>query len=578
MPSKRLQFDRYVLDLDRGALLRDGEEIALRPKTFAVLQYLIENRGRLVSKEELFGAVWPNLVVTDDALVQCVGELRRALGDDGARLIRTIPRRGYRFEPDALDAAALGEPCVATDYAAAPPAQSKPANANALIRRALASFSIVGGLAAAAVWSGIATDWKFAGGRLEPTVAAKSAKAATKVAIAILPFSNRGEDSNREYFVDGLTQDVISALGRFSELTVMSWNAVQPYKESPASPADIASKLAVQYQVEGTVSPAGDRVRVDAQLVDAGGRVLWSGRFDEAFTDLFALQDKITVQIAGALALRVSEFERHRVLAKPVDSLHAYDYVLRARPALQRPTRAANVEARALLRRALEIDPDFAPAHAALAEHYLVAVSMGWAESPSEFLRRSEDLANKALLLDPSQARAQVTLGRIYIFYHRYDEAKAALERALAKNPNDAHALAGRGNLQMWLGETDAAIQTLELALQIDPELNAIDRFALSLAYYLKKRYDAAIEQAELNLRATENAHFSRIVLAAAYAQRDRPDDAARLTDVIRRTDPGFDPATFGDKLLNPADLERLREGIRKAGLFVEAPAATPPR
>jgi adenylate cyclase len=164
--------------------------------------------------------------------------------------------------------------------------------------------------------------------------------------------------------------------------------------------------------------------------------------------------------------------------------------------------------------------------------------------------------------------RAHIILGRIHIFYHRYEQAKAEMDRAIAINPNDAHGLAGRGNILMWLGQTDAAIQGLELAQRIDPGLNAMDRFALSLAYYLKRHYGAAVEQAERNLRAIEGAKFNRVVLAAAYAELNRSEDAARVVAVIHRTDPTFDPQEFGTKLSNPADLASLRDGLRKAGLY----------
>jgi tetratricopeptide (TPR) repeat protein len=192
---------------------------------------------------------------------------------------------------------------------------------------------------------------------------------------------------------------------------------------------------------------------------------------------------------------------------------------------------------------------------------------MGWAESPIEALGRAEEMANKALSLDDSEVRARVILGRIHIFYHRYDQAKSELDRAIAINPSDAHGLAGRGNILMWSGQTDAAIEALELAKRIDPELNAMDRFALSLAYYLKGRYDSAIEEAELNLRRTTSANFSRIVLAAAYAQQNHTADAARVATMIHRIDPTFDPQEFGTKFLNAGDLDHLRDGLRKAGL-----------
>jgi TolB-like protein/DNA-binding winged helix-turn-helix (wHTH) protein/cytochrome c-type biogenesis protein CcmH/NrfG len=567
--ATRLRFDRYVLDLDRGALLRDGYEIELRPKTFAVLRFLVENHGRLVSKDELFAAVWPNIAVTDDALVQSIGELRRALGDDdGLRLIKTIPRRGYRFECDVAPADAAERVSADAALVSAPAPAAVPAPKPGTHGRAFAAVGIGLLLVAGVLWAGVATERRFLGAAGHaPRPATASPDIGAKPAVAILPFANQGGDATREYFADGLTQDIINALGRFPELTVMSWNAVLPYRSRPANPGDIARGLAVRYQVEGSVLEAGGRVRVTAQLVDGDGRVLWSARFDEPLADLFALQDKITTQIAGALAIRVTEVEQRRVLAKPTQNLEAYDYVLRARPALQRPARAEIVNARALLQRAIALDPNYAAAYAGLAETYFAATSMGWSESPTETLSRAEEMANKALSLDESDVRARVILGRIHLFYHRYAQAQAEIDRAIAINPSDAHGLAGRGNIRMWLGQTDAAIEDLELARRIDPELNAMDRFALSLAYYLKGRYDAAIEEAKVNLRRTEGASFSRVLLAAAYAQHGEAEEAARVVAAIRRLDPTFDPQEFGSKFLKPADLDRLRDGLRKAGL-----------
>jgi len=579
--KNRLLVDRYILDLSRGCLLLDGTEIALRPKTFAVLRCLVENAGRLVSKDELFAAVWPDVAVTDDALVQSIGELRRGLGVDGPRLIKTIPRRGYRFESGVLLDTSSGVPSADADMGpdrsgdlARPPepvaAAGTPAdsigNTRAGSRIGLLVLSAVAVmLTAAMLWSGIRTGWTF--WTYPDRSTARTAESGGKPAIAILPFRNQSGDAAREYFADGLTQDIINALGRFSELTVMSWNAVSPYRGKPASPGEIARGLAVRYQVEGGVRQAGGRVRVSAQLVDSDGRVLWSASFDEAAADVFVMQDKITTQIAGALAIQVAQVERRLVFARPTESLEAYDYVLRARPALQRPARANNVEARVLLRQALRLDPHYAAAYAALAETYHIAASMGWAESPVESLDRAEEMANKALSLDETEVRSHIILGRIHIFHHRFERAMAEMDRAITINPNDANGLAGRGNALMWMGRTNDAIEALEAAQRIDPEMNAIDRFALSLAYYLNRRYDASIEQAELNLRGTAGANFSRNVLAAAYAQQNRPEDAARVAAMIRRLDPTFDPRTFGSKFLNPADFEHLRDGFRKAGL-----------
>ncbi|WP_244445133.1 tetratricopeptide repeat protein [Microvirga sp. BSC39] len=402
----------------------------------------------------------------------------------------------------------------------------------------------------------------------------QTAEIGAKPVLAVLPFVNQGGDAARDYFADGLTQDLISALGRFSTMTVMSWNAVAPYKAKPISPGEISRALGVRYQVEGSVHQTSDRVRVAAQLVDTDGRVLWSARFDEAFANVFALQDQITAQIAGALAIGMAEIEQRRVLAKPTDNLQAYDYVLRARPALQRPTRSNIVEARTLLRRAIELDPGYAAAYAALAETYLISTAMGWAQSPVAFLNQAEGLASRALDLNASEVRARIVLGRIHIFHQRYEQARAEMDRAVATNPNDADGLAGYGNILMWLGRTDAAIEALEQAQRISLELNALDRNALGLAYYLREQYQAAAEQAQINLREVLGAHFSYALLAASFAQQGRSEEAAGAAAALKRLDPMFDPQAFGSKLQNPSDLERLRDGLRKAGLYAPSSPA----
>jgi TolB-like protein/DNA-binding winged helix-turn-helix (wHTH) protein/Tfp pilus assembly protein PilF len=576
LPNMQARFGRYVLDFDRGSLLLEGSEIALRPKTFAVLRHLVENSGRLVPKEELFAAVWPNLAVTDDTLVQTVGELRRALADDGPLLIRTFPRRGYRFDAAVLRVAPAarneGTQSAATGIRAHVPTWRTMITGSR--RRLCIALALVVLLSAGAVWTGVRHEWRFLYSitGLDRSEEGR-ASVGSRPAIAILPILNQTDDSTREHLADGLTQDIITALGRFSALTVMSWNAVLPFKGRPTNPQEIARTLAVRYQVEGNVRYTTERVRVSLQLVNSDGRVLWSSNFDEALTDLFSLQDKIAAQIAGALAIRISQVEQQRVFAKPTESLEAYEYVLRARPALNRPERGNIAEARVLLRRAIQLDPNYAAAYSALAETYYIALSMGWAESPAAFLTRAGELANKSLRLSDSDVRARIILGRIHLFDQRYDQAKAELDRAIAVNPSNAHGIAAHGNIMMWLGKADAAIEALELAERIDPILNPFDRNALSMAYYLKGRYEAAIRQAELNIQQTGITHFSHAILAAASAQLNRFEDAKRAVSTIRRTDPTFDAKGFGSKFLNSEDLEHLREGLRRAGLY---PKVTP--
>src|SRR5919108_1156648 len=225
VPPARISFGRYVLDSARGCLLLDEREITLRPKTFAVLQYLAQHPGKLVSKDELFEAVWPGLIVTDDTLVQSIGELRRALGEEGGKLIVTVPRRGYRFDDTAV-----------------PPERRKSRGGQARSWRWI--YGLLVPLACALVFTAI---WLLTRRDApEPT-------SVTRPAIAVLPFLDQSDDASREYLADGITQDLINSLGRFSELTVMSWNAVASYKGAVAQPGEIARVLAVRYQVEGSV-------------------------------------------------------------------------------------------------------------------------------------------------------------------------------------------------------------------------------------------------------------------------------------------------------------------------------------
>ena len=350
--TRRLRFDGYVLDLDRLCLLLDGVEIALRPKTFAVLHFLAQNPTRLISKEELFAAVWPSLAITDDVLVQSIGELRRALGDNGARLIRTVPRRGYRFEPVVIaedlpaDGATGSPPRPAShDVIASSPEQASDGGPPSDPERNCPAARSIGsaiplvllGIVAAALSLVVAARWELRNVPA-PGLHAGTARPAQEArpVLAVLPLVDQGDDPAQGYVADGLTQDIINALGRFSAMTVISG------ERRAAQQGEARDAGTNRWESGGSTIwlrapwPKRDRVRVIAQLVDTRrGRVLWSARLDEALADVFALQDDIASRIAGALAIHVERVEQRRAFAKPTENLAAYDDVLRARAALQ---------------------------------------------------------------------------------------------------------------------------------------------------------------------------------------------------------------------------------------------------
>jgi len=404
----------------------------------------------------------------------------------------------------------------------------------------------------------LAAGWWLAPWTREPAEAA----AAT---IAVLPFSNQSGDPRREYFSDGVTEDIISALGRFSELRVMSHSAVQPYKAAQAPPEQIGRELGVRYLVRGSVRHGEGRVRVGVELSEAaGGALLWSERYDAEGREALEVQDRIARSIAGTLAVRLTRFELERAAAKRTENLEAYDLLLRARELASRYERAPNREARALLARALALEPRYAEAYAWLAEAELQRAIYGWTEAPEEAVRRAEEHARAALAIDEGEARAHAVLGGLYSLTGNYHASLAESERALALNPSDAVSHAMRGGVLLWLGRIEDSIRATETARRYQPRLTGNSVFNLSLAYHLSGRHrDAAalVESYGGGSRAELQA-----IRAAAYAALGEDEKARAAAADARRLDPFFDVGTFGERFSDPALAEKARAGMRKAG------------
>ncbi len=292
----------------------------------------------------------------------------------------------------------------------------------------------------------------------------------TRASVAVLPFINQSGDASQDYFSDGLTEDVIAALGRFPSLTVMSRSAVFPYKGRNIPPAEIGRELGVRYLVEGSVRRDGERIRINAQLSDAAkGELLWSKQYDGDLRDVFAVQDTITRSVGGALAVNLTRVEQQRALAKPTDDLDAYDLVLRGRERLWIDTRASNREARRLFERAIEMDPRYATAYAWLGRAYIEIAEAGWTEDPGEAVDRAFELARKALSLNPDDVEGLSVMGSAHTIRGEYDLALAASDRLLVINPSDADGMFGRLTVLLWLGRIDEAVATGEEAFRLNP-------------------------------------------------------------------------------------------------------------
>ena len=419
----------------------------------------------------------------------------------------------------------------------------------------------------AALWSALVAVIAVAAFVLFPRMERQAPQHAAS--IAVLPFANHSADPKREFFSDGLTEDIINALGRFSAIRVIAYNTVQAYKMRVAAPEQIMRELGVRYLVLGSVREAGGTLRINVELSDAAkGTLLWSERYDGPGREVFTMQDRIVGDIVGTLAVKLNAIEQQRAAMKPPESLEAYELVLRARELMRVVERAANREARALIAQAIKLSPNYAEAHAASAFAEFQRAVFGWVEDPAEALRRSEEAARRALTIDDpgANARARGILGNIHTVTGDYEAALADAERALQLNASDAVAHALRGGILLWTGKIEESIAASEAARRFDPRASPEGMFNLALAYYLAGRYRDAVQTA-VAVEPQARTVFLHAVHAAALAQLGDAEGARRAADEVRRGSPFFDVTNFGQRLLNPAHREKTVEGLVKAGL-----------
>src|SRR5438132_8631717 len=295
---------------------------------------------------------------------------------------------------------------------------------------------------------------------------------AARASIAVLPLEALGAEGGSDYFADGLTEDIISALARFPELSVMSLGAVFAYKGKHSPPMEVGRDLQVGYVVEGFIRRSPERIRVSVSLTDTiRSAVLWSEKYDAEPKDIFAVQDQITRRISGTLALRVTSLELARSAAKPPSNLEAYDLVLRGRALLSRLTRSANAQARDLFERAIALDPNYAPAYVGLGQVDMRASNQGWTQDPPEALARAEKLAQKAIALDDLNSGAHALLGDVAVHFGDYDRALEELQRAIDLNGSDAESYGHLVAVLVYRGDTAGAIAAGELLALFQPQV-----------------------------------------------------------------------------------------------------------
>jgi len=389
----------------------------------------------------------------------------------------------------------------------------------------------------------------------------------------VLPFTNMSADPEQEYFSDGITEDLTTALAGTPLLFVISRNSAFTYKGKAVKVEDVGRELGVRYVLEGSVRKAGDRVRITAQLIDAitGGH-LWSRRYDRDLSDIFALQSEIAEEILVAVGVEIGAAEAQRLARKPTESLTAVDAMWKGSYHLNRLTRKDNEEAVLLFERAIELDPSFAIAHAFLGTAYGVRRAAGWS-SDANLLDRAEELGRRAIELDPSGAFGYDTIAWVNLYRGNTAEALAAAERAIERAPNYEFAHAARGLALAADGRFLEATRSIRQALRLNPRAPTALLVSVAWVNYLVGRREEAVEMWERVREASPDLIGALIPLAAHYEQEGQHDRASGVVEEILRVRADYTVQEDLDRLpglkraVGSEEFAQFTDALRKAGL-----------
>ena len=408
---------------------------------------------------------------------------------------------------------------------------------------------------------------------VEPAAAEKpmpSLALPDKPSIAVLPFQNMSGDAEQEYFADGISEDIITSLSKLSELFVIARNSSFTFKGRNVDVRDVSKNLGVRYVLEGSVRKSGNRVRITSQLIDAttGGH-LWAERFDRDLTDIFAVQDDVTQQIVTALALNLGEGDRRRLLTEHTDNLEAYDLFLRGRELWWRQTKGTNVQARELLQRAAELDPNFAPTYAILGAAHLIDYINGWSAIPSQSFEEGQEASRRAVAIDRRSATARWALAAANLWSREHDAAIAEAELAVSLNPNYAEGHNFLGLVLHYAGRSKDALPHFDRSMALNPFFPDAWLHTQAQAAYQMGRYEAAVALLKRRILLKPDTDASRVLLAASYGQLGLVDKARLMWRQVFEVNPEYSLERRRKVLpyKNPADFEAVVDGLRKAGL-----------
>jgi len=521
-----LGFGDYEIDVARRELRRAKSLVHAEPQVFDLLVYLVQNRDRVVSKEDLIASVWGGRIVSDSTLTSRINAARNAVGDSGRdkKLIRTIARKGLRFVGTVREQSKSVEP----------PRAGSPQQPEA---------------------------------REAPSLPLPD-----RPAIAVLPFTNMTDDPQQEYFSDGISEDIITALSKLRWFFVIARNSSFIYKGRSVHLKQIAEELGVAYVVEGSVRKDGDRIRITAQLNDVlTGSHIWAERYDRNLADVFAVQDEITEAIVAAIEPQLYAAENFRARRKPPDSMDAWDLLMRALSHYWRVTRQDNVVAQALLEKAITLDPNYGQARGVLAASHTFSAHMGWEDMAATAVPIAESAAQAAILADSDDPWAHYALGCVCLFARRFDDSLAEFESALRLNPNFSLAQGYYGLTLAYCGRSEEAELAASRALRLSPHdpLSAIYFGIASYAHYVGRKYKEAMRLAREGIRLRSDFVGAHRVLTAAAGMAGQVDIGKVALQELRRAQPNISLAWIASQMpiKLEVDREHYLEGFRRAGL-----------
>jgi adenylate cyclase len=514
----RYLFEDCVLDVDKRELRRGADVVCVTPQVFDLLYYLIRNREHVVTKADLFAAVWQGRIVSDAALTTRMNSARRAIGDSGdeQRLIKTLPRKGFRFvcRIEEVSESANAGP-VDVVKAASRPALSLP----------------------------------------------------DKPSIAVLPFANLSGDPQEDYFADGMVEEITTALSRFKQMFVIARNSSFTFKGKAVDIKEVGRTLGVRYVLQGAVRKASGKVRITGQLIDAAtGAHIWADRFDRDLTDVFALQDEVTVAVVSAIQPKLLQKEIEMATRRRPENLTAYDFYLRARQQFYLTTREGVAEAIRLAHRALELAPRFGVVAALAGTCHARNVFWGYAADPQFDRKEAVRLCHLALSIDDSDSDtlAWASVTSAYMIGDCESSIEMA-DRAVALNPNSNQAWGCRGWVCRSAGLPEEAVRSFERAMRMSPVDPLLHQAfgGMGLALIELGRFDEAIIAARKAQRQNPSFPVVYRCLASAFAHLGRDAEAREAAARLLEADPGFSIS----RLIGHSNAKLFIEGLRKAGL-----------